>query len=149
MIRRPPRSTLFPYTTLFRSSTRSVRTLPSEDSRIWAEPFHFSLGFGKEHCLTLGNVSCWDLFPPIRNDPIRPRRFCAGGVGVDFDCRRVASLDLRTVDGMKQLRPTLVDLVLDIAHVAHHTVTIVVTVDVARLHHHRVRRLFELILVRA
>src|SRR3712207_7524932 len=26
MIRRPPRSTLFPYTTLFRSSTASVRT---------------------------------------------------------------------------------------------------------------------------
>src|SRR3989475_4512023 len=27
MIRRPPRSTLFPYTTLFRSSTRSIATL--------------------------------------------------------------------------------------------------------------------------
>src|SRR2546427_9207485 len=28
MIRRPPRSTLFPYTTLFRSSTRAARTHP-------------------------------------------------------------------------------------------------------------------------
>src|SRR5438477_8416458 len=28
MLRRPPRSTLFPYTTLFRSRTRSVRTGP-------------------------------------------------------------------------------------------------------------------------
>src|SRR3712207_7858541 len=29
MIRRPPRSTLFPYTTLFRSITRELPTLPS------------------------------------------------------------------------------------------------------------------------
>src|SRR2546423_7601466 len=29
MIRRPPRSTLFPYTTLFRSSPGSLRALPS------------------------------------------------------------------------------------------------------------------------
>src|SRR5256885_11656562 len=31
MIRRPPRSTLFPYTTLFRSSQRQVRRLPVVD----------------------------------------------------------------------------------------------------------------------
>src|SRR2546429_6733976 len=33
MIRRPPRSTLFPYTTLFRSTTRSARTRGSTASR--------------------------------------------------------------------------------------------------------------------
>src|SRR5438046_8200464 len=32
MIRRPPRSTLFPYTTLFRSQARLPRSSPSEDS---------------------------------------------------------------------------------------------------------------------
>src|SRR2546427_6695546 len=30
MIRRPPRSTLFPYTTLFRSRTRELQALPTE-----------------------------------------------------------------------------------------------------------------------
>src|SRR2546430_12189292 len=29
MIRRPPRSTLFPYTTLFRSNSSAIRTTPS------------------------------------------------------------------------------------------------------------------------
>src|SRR5260370_37804797 len=33
MIRRPPRSTLFPYTTLFRSRTAEVRAGPSPDRR--------------------------------------------------------------------------------------------------------------------
>src|SRR3712207_8357832 len=32
MIRRPPRSTLFPYTTLFRSSCRSARPTPRSES---------------------------------------------------------------------------------------------------------------------
>src|SRR5260221_7528076 len=34
MIRRPPRSTLFPYTTLFRSLAASIATVPAEFSRI-------------------------------------------------------------------------------------------------------------------
>src|SRR2546422_7795697 len=33
MIRRPPRSTLFPYTTLFRSASRSVRRVHREPRR--------------------------------------------------------------------------------------------------------------------
>src|SRR5258707_7525204 len=37
MIRRPPRSTLFPYTTLFRSNTELVRTVVSQASRISVE----------------------------------------------------------------------------------------------------------------
>src|SRR5256885_7565649 len=36
MIRRPPRSTLFPYTTLFRSGTLHKSNLPPEP-RTWAE----------------------------------------------------------------------------------------------------------------
>src|SRR5258708_28051133 len=43
MIRRPPRSTLFPYTTLFRSLVEVVRTLATDDRTVavllrWAIP---------------------------------------------------------------------------------------------------------------
>src|SRR3989442_1964775 len=37
MIRRPPRSTLFPYTTLFRSS-QGLCSLPQPDGMIWRRP---------------------------------------------------------------------------------------------------------------
>src|SRR5688572_31480954 len=40
-IRRPPTSTLFPYTTLFRSSSRNVRVEPSGSS-IGSSPFELS-----------------------------------------------------------------------------------------------------------
>src|SRR3712207_8984526 len=35
MIRRPPRSTLFPYTTLFRSVVRAVRHRPAGGDGLW------------------------------------------------------------------------------------------------------------------
>src|SRR2546430_13692581 len=35
MIRRPPRSTLFPYTTLFRSAVSFERVLPGPIERVW------------------------------------------------------------------------------------------------------------------
>src|SRR3712207_7205056 len=35
MIRRPPRSTLFPYTTLFRSSPERSESGPGKHARIW------------------------------------------------------------------------------------------------------------------
>src|SRR2546427_5602763 len=38
MIRRPPRSTLFPYTTLFRSQSRSKREAAPEGNRISSGP---------------------------------------------------------------------------------------------------------------
>src|SRR5258708_27467950 len=37
MIRRPPRSTLFPYTTLFRSAVQELETVRAEAERIIAE----------------------------------------------------------------------------------------------------------------
>src|SRR3712207_8881250 len=37
MIRRPPRSTLFPYTTLFRSANSVVPSLPDSQQRLWAK----------------------------------------------------------------------------------------------------------------
>src|SRR2546430_5709752 len=37
MIRRPPRSTLFPYTTLFRSRCRRIESVPHEHERPYGE----------------------------------------------------------------------------------------------------------------
>src|SRR5687768_17956558 len=46
MIRRPPRSTLFPYTTLFRSETylRAVRALPDFAGRSSVRTWLFAIG---------------------------------------------------------------------------------------------------------
>src|SRR3989442_14974112 len=53
MIRRPPRSTLFPYTTLFRSLLAAARTSPkdlafvaSHGQTIWHEPGRATLQLG-------------------------------------------------------------------------------------------------------
>src|SRR3712207_7391484 len=45
MIRRPPRSTLFPYTTLFRSHCPSWASLPAL-RRMWRQPAHGRARFG-------------------------------------------------------------------------------------------------------
>src|SRR5690348_18000143 len=50
MIRRPPRSTLFPYTTLFRSNVYAVINLPNEQS----VALHESMGF--QHFATFEKV---------------------------------------------------------------------------------------------
>src|SRR3989454_11106384 len=48
MIRRPPRSTLFPYTTLFRSRTRAAADTALRDYKAQAHGFLFFLGqFGE------------------------------------------------------------------------------------------------------
>src|SRR2546427_4776174 len=59
MIRRPPRSTLFPYTTLFRSRRgsgrwRSGRARSSEDSRSTQEPHRRRRRFGRRQGLGRG-----------------------------------------------------------------------------------------------
>src|SRR2546427_8303494 len=52
MIRRPPRSTLFPYTTLFRSGSRGIFTTVEEPSRSAAVTgANHSLGDGARMCL--------------------------------------------------------------------------------------------------
>src|SRR5688572_32059240 len=54
MIRRPPRSTLFPYTTLFRSTSRL--TLAIED-----ESLKESIGIGEPQDISLGGVRVTNL----------------------------------------------------------------------------------------
>src|SRR5690348_17973487 len=49
MIRRPPRSTLFPYTTLFRSSSRRARIWISPDRARWAREERTVVGRSEEH----------------------------------------------------------------------------------------------------
>src|SRR3712207_8658449 len=47
MIRRPPRSTLFPYTTLFRSRLRdALAKLQLNDASLFFEPENSRMGFG-------------------------------------------------------------------------------------------------------
>src|SRR2546427_4316126 len=57
MIRRPPRSTLFPYTTLFRSARRPVQEVP--DVLLGAEPDHDSepVSRSEEHTSELQSQS--------------------------------------------------------------------------------------------
>src|SRR5256886_12733912 len=56
MIRRPPRSTLFPYTTLFRSTTTAeARNLPSDD-QLW-----YNLGSGENPQPPQSTLSVWKL----------------------------------------------------------------------------------------
>src|SRR3712207_8347165 len=58
MIRRPPRSTLFPYTTLFRSRDRQVH--PVDDDRVGVDPSERRLGLG-----TIGHRPAPQLEQPL------------------------------------------------------------------------------------
>src|SRR3712207_9048506 len=49
MIRRPPRSSLFPYTTLFRSAAAEAGTLPADDVRNLREAFDLVLELRLDH----------------------------------------------------------------------------------------------------
>src|SRR3712207_8018687 len=73
MIRRPPRSTLFPYTTLFRSGTdRGQRVLdeqetevlgggdPETDPRVWD-----AVALGGQRAAVLAEVAQHDVRPPL------------------------------------------------------------------------------------
>src|SRR2546427_8056259 len=67
MIRRPPRSTLFPYTTLFRSTPRDPA-----DHRIRYAPARLSGVVGRKECASAGRLSPSKGRPAIRE--VAPER---------------------------------------------------------------------------
>src|SRR2546429_5731994 len=73
MIRRPPRSTLFPYTTLFRSLHKVREKKRRDEARLYTDEHIMAL----ENC-KLCRGSGWKLVP--RGDG------AAGSVGVACDC---------------------------------------------------------------
>src|SRR2546422_3299253 len=79
MIRRPPRSTLFPYTTLFRSAHRLARRCAREPARVGArigqgEEVIVALLGDAEHLLDLGlGLEHEVLGAPAAEDPHRAR----------------------------------------------------------------------------
>src|SRR5256885_16780678 len=60
MIRRPPRSTLFPYTTLFRSVARDgawdavIELAERHQARVWVAPMSARNSFPEDHALFAG-----------------------------------------------------------------------------------------------
>src|SRR2546426_5524420 len=60
MIRRPPRSTLFPYTTLFRSSLASLRPDGAQPELEHSQDPHPRLGGGAAPCLPRRRVGVGD-----------------------------------------------------------------------------------------
>src|SRR2546430_16306762 len=75
MIRRPPRSTLFPYTTLFRSISRGLAVLGPRRYR-WAE-FSHSSPWGPVNTETLQHIA---LFEKCRNFLPKAREVQASGL---------------------------------------------------------------------
>src|SRR2546430_7001622 len=87
MIRRPPRSTLFPYTTLFRSRRALYQINPAEAAKIGALDLNSDVGRSEEHTSELqsqSNLVCRLLLEkknnrsfsqlPSRYSPRRPKR---------------------------------------------------------------------------
>src|SRR2546430_16846024 len=78
MIRRPPRSTLFPYTTLFRSALRSVRPTAIEDDQRVAVG---GKALGMEQALRPGEVHEGE-WPVLGRDRHRARNVAAAEVNL-------------------------------------------------------------------
>src|SRR3712207_8320380 len=57
MIRRPPRSTLFPYTTLFRSQARGLRHLPGDGAGAQGGLRHLHLSRGERQAARGGDAA--------------------------------------------------------------------------------------------
>src|SRR5260370_13073574 len=75
MIRRPPRSTLFPYTTLFRSSRPRARTSP-QSARSPAPPHRRARRRSEEHTSELQShlkLVCRLLFEKKMHKPASPK----------------------------------------------------------------------------
>src|SRR3712207_7774589 len=68
MIRRPPRSTLFPYTTLFRS-TGTARSRPSQTATAPKAASGGAGWQGRDGCAGGGFANCWVLDPWVLSRP--------------------------------------------------------------------------------
>src|SRR3712207_7605120 len=77
MIRRPPRSTLFPYTTLFRSVN---------DASIYEEAERDFEGFWAEQARELHWFKEWDQV--LKWDPPEAQWFVGGKLNVSYNCLR-------------------------------------------------------------
>src|SRR2546430_17638649 len=83
MIRRPPRSTLFPYTTLFRSTFREWRPVGAEEyGYVAPDPLHPDIVYGgKISRLDWSTAQGQDVSPePVRMGKDRWGRTMPGGV---------------------------------------------------------------------
>src|SRR2546429_5165022 len=96
MIRRPPRSTLFPYTTLFRSlatdletrsrslaelTTTTTNVLIAENQSLYRSSRNLFVGVAAGSvalALLLGLVISWSLVDPIRRTGVRLAEIAAG-----------------------------------------------------------------------
>src|SRR5258708_18370622 len=107
MIRRPPRSTLFPYTTLFRSLTRSFRPMTTTDflgwlgalyplwSRVDAEAIRLSTQVGLAELALGGCTTTSDhlyLQPPDQPSLVEAEILAASEMGLRF-CATRGSVD--------------------------------------------------------
>src|SRR5947208_12510509 len=71
MIRRPPRSTLFPYTTLFRSRVRTARKTIS-DANSKPSEWRSSVGSTSRRSARIPHCGSWMFEPKSRfSDPLR------------------------------------------------------------------------------
>src|SRR3712207_8116612 len=68
MIRRPPRSTLFPYTTLFRSPGFFLRVMPS-GAMAWGFEYRAGSGRGAPKRREIGRAHVWTPVTPISRMP--------------------------------------------------------------------------------
>src|SRR5256885_10256978 len=76
MIRRPPRSTLFPYTTLFRSHASRERSREHGGPRFQSYETHRNRGRSEEHTSELQspcNLVCRLLLEKKKSTPVWPR----------------------------------------------------------------------------
>src|SRR3989475_8567775 len=91
MIRRPPRSTLFPYTTLFRSGDEGAREHPRRDAAWLSRP---RLGADAHHARSRPQARDVPLLEPDgRRLPVPPpRRASGGGAARPVGARRRALL---------------------------------------------------------
>src|SRR5947208_8846058 len=67
MISRPPRSTLFPYTTLFRSEFRHSGGIAGLDDRLYLWPDGEALALWKPFPATANGAQRWQVGPDVVN----------------------------------------------------------------------------------